>query len=25
VTDEHSKRSTRDLLGPFPDARILLE
>ena len=25
MTDEHSKRSTRDLLGPFPDARILLE
>jgi 16S rRNA (adenine1518-N6/adenine1519-N6)-dimethyltransferase len=25
MTDEHSKRSTRDLLGPFPDARILLD
>ena len=25
MTDEPSKRSARDLLGPFPDARILLE
>jgi len=25
VTDEPSKRSARDLLGPFPDARILLD
>jgi 16S rRNA (adenine1518-N6/adenine1519-N6)-dimethyltransferase len=24
VTDEPSTRSTRDLLGPFPDARVLL-
>jgi 16S rRNA (adenine1518-N6/adenine1519-N6)-dimethyltransferase len=25
MTDEQSKRSARDLLGPFPDARILLD
>ena len=25
MTDEPSKRSARDLLGPFPDARILLD
>ncbi len=25
MTDEESKRSARDLLGPFPDARVLLE
>jgi len=25
MTDEPSKRSARDLLGPFPDARVLLE
>jgi 16S rRNA (adenine1518-N6/adenine1519-N6)-dimethyltransferase len=25
MTDEFSKRSARDLLGPFPDARILLD